>query len=226
VCHPERAGAGSAGSRNPYEWWRAGENRGGTIDGKPDAGGGEITRLVERWSDGDGAAFDRLIELVYEDLRQIAHRQLRLDRSDHTINTTALVHEAYVRLAQHKDGTWQSRAQFFAFASKAMRHILIDAARRRLAAKRGGTRIQVSLSDDVASVEAEAADLLALNEALDLLAEHNDRMAKVVECRFFGGLSVAETAEALASSERTVEREWTRARVYLQHVLDVGSATG
>lgn len=106
-----------------------------------------------------------------------------------------------------------------------MRHILIDAARRRLAAKRGGTRIQVSLSDDVASVEAEAADLLALNEALDLLATHNDRMAKVVECRFFGGLSVAETAEALASSERTVEREWTRARVYLQHVLDVTSTS-
>ena len=181
--------------------------------------GNDITRLVERWSRGDGDAFDRLIELVYDDLRQIAHRHLRLDRPDHTIDTTSLVHEAYVKLAKHPEGVWQSRAQFFAFASKAMRHILIDYARRRHAAKRGGTQIRVPLQDDMATVDAEATDLLELDRALELLGERSERMARVVECRFFGGLSVAETAEALDSSVRTVEREWTRARAYLYHTL-------
>lgn len=180
---------------------------------------GDITRLVERWSNGDDAAFSRLIELVYGDLRQIAHRHLRLDRDEHTINTTALVHEAYLRLAQHQHGVWRSRAQFFAFASRAMRHILIDYARRRRAAKRGGTRLQVPLHENTASIESEAAELLALDEALDQLGKRNERMTRVVECRFFGGLSVAETAEALDSSVRTVERDWTRARAYLQHAL-------
>jgi RNA polymerase sigma factor (TIGR02999 family) len=181
--------------------------------------GNDITRLVERWSRGDGDAFDRLIELVYDDLRQIAHRHLRLDRPDHTIDTTSLVHEAYVKLAKHPEGVWHSRAQFFAFASKAMRHILIDYARRRHAAKRGGTQIRVPLQDDMATVDAEATDLLELDRALELLGERSERMARVVECRFFGGLSVVETAEALDSSVRTVEREWTRARAYLHHTL-------
>jgi RNA polymerase sigma factor (TIGR02999 family) len=178
--------------------------------------GDDITRLVERWSRGDGEAFDRLIELVYDDLRQIARRHLRLDRPDHTIDTTSLVHEAYVKLARHPEGVWHSRAQFFAFASKAMRHILIDYARRRHAAKRGGTQIRVPLRDDMATVDAEATDLIELDQALELLGERSERMARVVECRFFGGLSVAETAEALDSSVRTVEREWTRARAYLR----------
>lgn len=197
----------------------AGAGQGGPIDGSQPSGGGEITRLVERWGEGDEAALGRLIELVYDDLRQIAHRHLRLDRPDHTINTTALVHEAYVRLAQHEQGVWRSRAQFFAFASRAMRHILIDYARRRRAAKRGGTRVQVPLDENMAAVEAEAAELLALDEALDMLAKRSERMARVVECRFFGGLSVHETAEALDSSVRTVEREWTRARAYLHRAL-------
>lgn len=183
---------------------------------------GEITRLVEQWSQGDGNAFDRLIELVYDDLRQIAHRHLRLDRPDHTIDTTSLVHEAYLKLAQHPEGVWRSRAQFFAFASKAMRHILIDYARRRHAAKRGGTRIRVPLRDNMAAVDAEATELLALDEALEMLGERSERMARVVECRFFGGLSVAETAEALDSSVRTVERDWTRARAYLYRTLAGG----
>jgi RNA polymerase sigma factor (TIGR02999 family) len=187
------------------------------IPGSP--AGGEITRLVEQWSEGDDGALDRLIELVYDDLRQIAHRHLKLDRADHTINTTALVHEAYLRLAQYQDGVWRSRAQFFAFASKAMRHILIDYARRQQAEKRGGTRIQVPLRENLAAVDTEVADLLALDEALTLLAARSERMAKVVECRFFGGLSVAETAEALDASERTVQREWTRARAYLLHTM-------
>jgi RNA polymerase sigma factor (TIGR02999 family) len=188
------------------------------VDWTP-ASGGEITQLVEAWSAGDEAAFDRLIELVYDDLHQIAHRHLRLDRPDHTINTTALVHEAYLRLAQHQDGVWRSRAQFFAFASRAMRHILIDYARHRRAAKRGGTRIQVPLTENMAAIDAEVAELLAVDEALELMAQRNPRMASVVECRFFGGLSVAETAEVLEASVRTVEREWTRARAYLQRAL-------
>jgi RNA polymerase sigma factor (TIGR02999 family) len=189
------------------------------VDSTP-ANDGEITRLVERWSAGDEDAFDRLIDLVYDDLRQIAHRQLRLDRPDHTIDTTALVHEAYLRLAQHRHGVWRSRAQFFGFASRAMRHILIDYARQRRAAKRGGTRIRVPLSENVAAVDAGATELLALDEALDLLGKRSERMARIVECRFFGGLSVAETAEALDSSVRTVEREWTRARAYLHSALE------
>jgi RNA polymerase sigma factor (TIGR02999 family) len=194
------------------------------VDWTSASSGGEITQLVERWSSGDETAFDRLIELVYGDLRQIAHRHLRLDRPDHTINTTALVHEAYLRLAQHQEGVWRSRAHFFAFASRAMRHILIDYARHRHAQKRGGRRIQVPLTENVAAIDVEVAELLALEDALERLAQRSPRMAQVVECRFFGGLSVAETAEALDASVRTVERDWTRARAYLQQALGHGGA--
>jgi RNA polymerase sigma factor (TIGR02999 family) len=198
---------------------RANRTRGVPIDRKPDAEGGEITRLVERWSAGDEDALKRLIELVYDDLHQIAHRHLRLEGPDHTINTTALVHEAYLRLVQQQDGVWRSRGHFFAFASRAMRNILIDYARRRRAQKRGGTRIRIPLDENVGAVEAEAAELLALDEVLEKLAKRNPRMARVVECRFFGGLTVAETAQALGASVRTVEREWTRAHAYLYAAL-------
>jgi len=180
---------------------------------------GEVTRLVERWSQGDGAALDRLIEIAYDDLRQIARRQLRSWRPGNTIETTALVHELYLRLAGVDEGSWGGRAQFFAFCSRAMRRILIDFARRRHAAKRGGIRVQVPLAEDSATVDAEVAELLALDEALDRLAERDARMARIVECRFFGGLSVPETAEAVGTSTRTVEREWARARAYLHHIL-------
>jgi RNA polymerase sigma factor (TIGR02999 family) len=180
---------------------------------------GEVTRLVERWSRGDATALDRLIELAYDDLRQIASRHLRGQRPGHTIETTALVHELYLRLAGVSANEWGGRAQFFAFCSKAMRHILIDYARRRQAMKRGGAHIQVPLEENSASVDAEAAELLALDEALQALAARNERMARIVECRFFGGLSVPETAEAVGASQRTVEREWARARAYLQHLM-------
>jgi RNA polymerase sigma factor (TIGR02999 family) len=185
---------------------------------------GEITRLADRWSRGDDEAFDRLIELVYHDLRRIAHRHLRAQRSDLTLDTTGLAHEAYLKLASLDEGVWRSRAQFFAFCSRAMRRILIDYARRRRAAKRGGGRVQVPLTDDAASVDAQASELLVVDEALDLLASRNERMARVVECRFYGGLSVPETAEALGTSVRTVEREWTRARVYLRQALLTSAA--
>lgn len=184
---------------------------------------GDITRLVERWSDGEPGAFDRLIELVYDDLRRIAHHHLELGRRSGTIDTTSLVHEAYLKLAQVDEGTWRGRAQFFAFCSKAMRHILVDYARRRQAEKRGGARVRVPLTEDSATVEQDdLAELLALDTALDGLARRSPRMARIVECRFFGGMSVPETAEALDSSTRTVERDWARARAYLHEALTAG----
>lgn len=189
------------------------------VDLSDAAGRGDITRLVEQWRSGDEEAFRRLIDLVYDDLRRIAHRHIRADRSDHTIQTTALVHEAYVKLAQQQDGAWPTRGHFFAFASRAMRHILIDYARRRQALKRGGARIRVPLTEGVEVADVEIAELLTLDEALDKLAQHSERMARIVECRFFGGLSVAETAETLDLSIRTVERDWTRARVYLHQAM-------
>ena len=180
---------------------------------------GEITRLARQWSDGDDQAFDRLVELVYDDLRRIAHRHLAVSRGD-TLNTTALVHEAYMKLAHVEGGVWEGRAQFLAFCSKAMRRILIDYARRRSAAKRGGGRVQVPLRDDAAVVEAEVERMLGIEDALKQLEKHDPRMGRVVECRFFGGMTVPDTAEALGVSPRTVEREWTRARAYLHDLME------
>jgi RNA polymerase sigma factor (TIGR02999 family) len=187
----------------------------------------EVTRLVHRWSRGDEGALDRLIELAYDDLRQIAHRHVRNSPAGHTLATTALVHELYLRLAGVTEASWGGRAQFFAFCSKAMRRILIDHARRHSTLKRGGARVRVPLTDSTAAVEAEAAELIALDEAMTLLAAHDERMARIVECRFFGGLSVPETAEALGASPRTVNREWVRARAYLSRLLSAsGEADG
>ena len=182
---------------------------------------GEITRLAERWSAGDAGAFDRLMELVYDDLRVIAHSHLR-KKPREGLDTTALVHEAYLKLAGVDEASWGGRAQFFAFCSKAMRRILIDHARRNDAEKRGGGRIRVPLTDETAAVEPETADLLALETALTDLERHDPRMARVVECRFFGGMTVKETADALATSPRTVYRSWTRARAYLYDALRPG----
>ena len=175
----------------------------------------EITRLVERWSDGEEDALDLLIEVVYDDLKGIARRHLSLGAHDAVLDTTGLVHEAYLKLAGAGKGSWPSRAHFFAFCSKAMRRLLIDHARAGSAAKRGGTRVQVTLSDDAASVEAEILDILSVEQALVRLEARSTRMAQIVECRFYGGMSVLETAEALSASPRTVEREWARARAYL-----------
>jgi RNA polymerase sigma factor (TIGR02999 family) len=179
----------------------------------------EMARLVERWRRGDTAALDRLIDLAYDDLRQIASRHLDGWRQRQTIETTGLVHELYLRLAGVGESAWGGRAQFFAFCSMAMRRILIDFARRKAAVRRGGERIRVPLTENSARVDAEAAELLALDEALQSLAKRNERMARIVECRFFGGLSVPETAEAVGVSPRTVIREWARARTYLHRLL-------
>jgi RNA polymerase sigma factor (TIGR02999 family) len=180
----------------------------------------EITRLVSRWSDGDDNAFERLIELVYDDLRAIARRHLRVGARDTVVDTTVLVHEAYLKLASVEGGEWEGRAQFYAFCSKAMRRTLIDFARRRSAGKRGGDRVRVVLRDDMATVDGDIAELLAVEDVLRRLEERNERMARIVECRFFGGMSVPDTAEALGASVRTVEREWTRARAYLRQALE------
>lgn len=179
----------------------------------------EITTLTRRWSEGDEDALDRLMELTYPKLRRIAKRHLGVEGFDPTIDTTALVHEAFLRLGTDPDGVWPSRAHFFAFCSKIMRRVLIDYARRRIAEKRGGDRMRVPLTDDVAMVETQVNDVLLVEEALEFLAERDERMARVVECRFFGGLSVLETAAALDTSPRTIVREWTRARAYLLRKL-------
>lgn len=180
----------------------------------------EITTLARRWSAGDEGALEELIELTYPKLRQIAKRHLNSERADPTIDTTALVHEAYIRFEAKEGGSWPSRAHFFAFCSKVMRRVLIDYARRRRSEKRGGAFVKVPLTDDAVAVESQVADVLQVEEALCFLAERSERMAQVVECRFFGGMSIAETAEVLDASPRTVVREWVRARAYLLRALD------
>jgi RNA polymerase sigma factor (TIGR02999 family) len=184
----------------------------------------EITSLAQRWSDGDEAALEQLIELTYPRLRRLARRHARFDGNDPTIDTTALVHEAYLHFAGDNQNIWPSRAHFFAFCSKVMRRVLIDYARRRNAEKRGGTLVRVPLADGMVAIEAQVAEVLDVEEALELLAAHNERLAKVVECKFYGGLSIDETAEALGTSSRTVVRDWTRARAYLLRALDHGDA--
>lgn len=179
---------------------------------------GTITVLLSRWSTGDDDAFQELVSLAYGDLRAIAHGRLRAGGGD-DLATTALVHEAYLRILGRVDNTWESRSHFFSFASRAMRHILVDHARRRQAERRGGGAVQVPLEDWMITEDHELADVLGVNEAVERLAERNPRMAKVVELRFFGGLTIPEVAEVLQSSVRTVEREWTRARAYLLESL-------
>jgi len=180
----------------------------------------QVTQLVAEWSAGDAEAFDRLMPLIYDDLRRIAHRHLgRHGLQGSTINTTGLVHELYLNLVDQTRASWRGRAHFFAVASKAMRHILIDYIRRQKAEKRGGGQIRVPLFDNVGNTDASSPDLIALDEALTLLAEQDPRLGQVVECRFFGGMTVEETAEALGVGRRTVERDWTRARTYLHSVL-------
>ena len=182
-------------------------------------GPGEVTELLARCSGGEREAFDRLVPLVYEDLRRIASRRMRSERADHTLDTTALVHEAYVQLVDQATATWADRVHFFAVAARIIRHVLIDHARRRGAAKRGGDRARVPLQPGIASTDGNLFDVMALDQAMCRLGERDERMEKVVECRFFGGMTVEETAKALGTSVRTVERDWTRAKAYLYSEL-------
>ena len=179
---------------------------------------GTITVLLSQWSEGDERAFEQLVTLAYDDLRAIAHRRLQAGRPD-DLATTALGHEVFLRLVGRVDGQWESRAHFYAFASRAMRHILVDHARRRNAERRGGGAVPLALDEAQLAAPTEATDVLGVDEAIEQLAARHPRMAKVVELRFFGGLSVPEVAEVLDTSVRTVEREWTRARLYLLELL-------
>jgi RNA polymerase sigma factor (TIGR02999 family) len=186
----------------------------------PESGHGDITGLLLAWRSGDHEAFDRLFPLVYDELRQIAHRQLGRERPGHTLGTTALVHEAYLKLVDQTRARLTDRVHFFAVAARAMRRILVDYARRHRAIKRGGgAQVRLSLDDPVLSAEQRADALISLDEALTRLAEVDDRVSRVVECRFFGGLTEEETAEALGITARTVRRDWVKAKGWLHHEL-------
>ncbi|MEO6056387.1 MAG: ECF-type sigma factor [Gemmatimonadales bacterium] len=174
----------------------------------------QVTDLLLQMRRGDATAMDRLIPLVYQELRRIAHRQLRQERPGHTLGTTGLVHEAYERLVDQTHLDWHDRGQFFGAAALAMRRVLMDYARRNRAARRGGGAVRLTLGDDVAAAE-RGEMLLALDEALDRLAALDRRLAQVVECRYFGGLTEQETAEALGVTRRTVQRDWAKARGWL-----------
>ena len=184
----------------------------------------DVTQLLLAWGNGDQAAFDRLAPEVHQQLRRLAARYMALERPGHVLQTTALVNEAYMRLVDWKDVHWQNRAHFFGLAAHAMRHILVDAARARRRAKRGGGEMQVSLSD-VADVSiATSADVMALDDALKTLEKLNPRHSRVVELRFFGGLSLKEAAHVLNVSVGTVRRDWSFAQAWLYRELSGGRA--
>ena len=191
----------------------------------------ETTGLEDLWGSNDSTAWDRILPLVYSELRAIAHRQLQGERESHTLNTTALVHEAFLRLADQPGMRWQNEAQFFALASRVMRHVLVDYARHHRAAMRGGAQHSLAL-DAIAAPEGETkvieslladerADLfVALDEALARLESLDARLVRVVECRFFGGLTEEEAGQALGVTARTVRRDWVKARAWLQRALE------
>ncbi|HEU4389620.1 MAG TPA: sigma-70 family RNA polymerase sigma factor [Blastocatellia bacterium] len=180
--------------------------------------GGAVTQLLLEWSQGDQSALERLIPLVYAELRRIARAYMRRELAGHTLQTTALINEAYLRLID-QSVPWQSRAHFFGVAARLMRQILVDHARAQHAAKRGGHQLQVSLSDAAEFPEAETSALIALDDALKGLAAIDPRTCQVVELRYFGGLSIAEAAEALGVSHTTVERDWKVARAWLRREM-------
>jgi RNA polymerase sigma factor (TIGR02999 family) len=181
-----------------------------------------VTELLRAWGGGDQAALDRLLPVVYDELRRQAQRYLRRERPGHTLQTTALVHEAYLRLIDQRQARWQTRSQFFGVAAQLMRRILVDHARGRHAAKRGGAAIQVPLEEESAAAQERDVDLLALDEALTRLAAFDPQQARVVELRYFTGLGIEETAEALGVSPATVKREWAMARAWLKRELQRG----
>lgn len=181
---------------------------------------GQVTRLLQDWSAGSREALDQLLPLVYDELRRLAHSYLTRERPDHTLQTTALVHEAYLKLIDQRSVNWENHGQFFAISAQAMRRILLDSARRRTSVKRGSGGIRISL-DEAATVSGEAADesLLALDVALQELEKIDAEQSKIIELRYFGGLTIEETAKVLKSSPASVKREWTMARAWLYQAL-------
>ncbi len=181
---------------------------------------GEITLLLVKVRNGDREAESALVPLVYDELRRLARRYMRHERPDHTLQSTALVHEAYLKLIEQRETAWQNRAHFFGVASQLMRRILMDHARTKLAKKRGGSQQKISLDDAVAFSPAQSEQFLAVDEALDRLSQLNPRQGRIVELRFFGGLTDEEVAEVLAISTRTVKRDWSVARAWLFRELN------
>lgn len=181
---------------------------------------GEVTRLLQDWSDGNREALDKLLPVVYDELRRLAHSYLTHERPDHTLQTTALVHEAYLKLIDQRSVNWQNRAQFFALSAQAMRRILVDSARRHTSIKRGSGGTKISL-DEAAAVSGKTANesLLALDMALQELEKVDAEQSRIVELRYFGGLTIEETAQVLKTSPATVKREWTMARAWLYQAI-------
>jgi len=182
----------------------------------------QVTRLLVAWSGGDEAALEELTPLVYGELRRLAHHYMRRERAGHTLQTTALVNEAYMRLADYKQTRWQSRAHFFAVAAQVMRRILVEHARSRQYAKRGGGAQKVSLDEAAAVSAGRAAEVIAVEEALTELESWDQRKGRIVELRFFGGLSIEETAEVMKISPTTVQREWRSAKAWLHRAISEG----
>jgi RNA polymerase sigma factor (TIGR02999 family) len=179
----------------------------------------EVTQLLNAWGGGDQSALEKLMPLIYDELHRLAGRYMAHERPEHTLQTSALVNEAYVRLVDQKDVHWQNRAQFFGIAATSMRRILVSYARRRNRVKRGGGALQVSLDEAALLSDERAAEMVALNEALDHLAAVDRRKSQVVELRYFGGLSIEETAEVLKVSPGTVMRDWTLAKAWLRREI-------
>jgi RNA polymerase sigma factor (TIGR02999 family) len=180
----------------------------------------ELTQLLIAWSDGDRAALDKLTPLVYEELRRLAHHYMSRERPGHTLQTTALVNEAYLRLVNRKGVHWQNRAHFFAIAAQCMRSILVDHARSLAYAKRGGGATKIALDEATIVSQERGAEVVALDEALLALAEIDRKQSRIVELRYFGGLTIEETAEVLDLSPATIKREWSTAKAWLYHQLN------
>jgi len=178
----------------------------------------EVTQLLAAWSNGDRSALERLLPLVEDELHNLAHRYMSQERENHTLQTAALVNEAYIKLIDQRVVHWQNRAHFFGIAAQIMRRILIDHARRHAAGKRGAGKT-ISLEDEAVVSDERAAELMALDDALTSLAQVDERKSRVVELRYFGGLSVEETAEVLGVSPDTITREWRRAKAFLRREL-------
>jgi len=180
-----------------------------------------VTQLLIDWNKGDQAALDKLMPLVYSELRRLAGNYLRRERQDHTLQPTALVNEAYLKLVDQHSAHWQNRAQFFGVAAQLMRRILVDHAREQQAAKRGGADQQrLSITSAEMMAEQPKIDLMALNESLEELSKMDEQQSRIVELKFFGGLSIEETAEVLGISHATVERDWKMARAWLRRRLE------
>lgn len=184
----------------------------------------EITELLIAWSGGDKKALDELMHIVYDELHRLAHHHLAKERQDHTLQTTALVNEAYMKLVDQKRVKWQNRSHFFALSSQLMRRILVDYARSRQYAKRGGGASALPLNEALIVTPERAAEMIALDDALTELAKHDERKARIVELRFFAGMNIDETSELLGVSPGTVMKDWTLAKAWLQREMDRSSS--